>query len=97
MTPLRLLQVEDTEDDAALVQLALTRAGYDVVARRVDCCRGAAPRAARIASWDLVIADYTMPRFSGTKALAIVREQHPGSAVHLRVRHASAKTPPSPP
>ena len=36
MTPLRLLQVEDTEDDAALVHLALTRAGYDVLARRVD-------------------------------------------------------------
>ena len=29
------------------------------------------------AEWDLVIADYTMPGFSGTKALAIVREQHP--------------------
>ena len=76
MTPLRLLQVEDTEDDAALVQLALTRAGFDVLARRVDGAE-ALRRELHDSEWDLVIADYTMPGFSGTKALAIVREQHP--------------------
>jgi diguanylate cyclase (GGDEF)-like protein len=76
MTPLRLLQVEDTEDDAALVAAALIRAGYQVVARRVDTA-DALRRELNDADWDLVIADYTMPGFSGTSALAIVREQHP--------------------
>jgi diguanylate cyclase (GGDEF)-like protein len=76
MTPLRLLQVEDTQDDAALIELALTRAGYDVFARRVDSAE-ALRRELHDSEWDLVIADYTMPGFSGTKALAIVREQHP--------------------
>jgi diguanylate cyclase (GGDEF)-like protein len=76
MTPLRLLQVEDTDHDAALVQLALTRAGYDIKARRVDSAE-ALRRELHGSGWDLVIADYTMPRFSGKKALAIVREQHP--------------------
>ena len=76
MTPLRLLQVEDTEDDATLVAHALTRAGYNVFARRVDTA-AALRRELDEAEWDLVIADYTMPGFSGTKALAIVREQHP--------------------
>src|SRR5688572_7802471 len=76
MTPLRLLQVEDTEDDAALVQLALVRAGYDVMARRVASAE-ALRRELYESQWDLVIADYTMPGFSGTKALAIVREQYP--------------------
>ena len=76
MTPLRLLQVEDTEDDAALVQHALKRAGYDIFARRVDTAEGLR-RELHESEWDLVIADYTMPGFSGTKALAIVREQHP--------------------
>jgi diguanylate cyclase (GGDEF)-like protein len=76
MTPLRLLQVEDTEDDAALVARELMQSGYDVLARRVD---GAAALRRELdeAEWDMVIADYTMPGFSGTKALAIVREQHP--------------------
>jgi diguanylate cyclase (GGDEF)-like protein len=76
MTPLRLLQVEDTEDDATLVRLALTRAGYDVHARRVDSA-DALRRELHHAQWDVVIADYTMPGFSGTTALAIVRAQHP--------------------
>ena len=73
MTPLRLLQVEDTEDDAALVIAALTRSGYHVFARRVETASDLR-RELEGSEWDLVIADYTMPGFSGTKALAIVRE-----------------------
>ena len=76
MTPLRLLQVEDTEDDAALVAAALIRSGYHVSARRVDTAEDLR-RELNDSEWDLVIADYTIPGFSGTKALAIVREQHP--------------------
>jgi diguanylate cyclase (GGDEF)-like protein len=75
MTPLRVLQVEDTEDDAALVAAALTRAGYHVFARRVDTAEDLRQELEE-SEWDLVIADYTIPGFSGTKALAIVREQH---------------------
>ncbi len=76
MTPLRLLQVEDTPDDAALIERALARAGYDVFARQVSSAEDLR-RELHESEWDLVIADYTMPGFSGTKALAIVREQHP--------------------
>jgi diguanylate cyclase (GGDEF)-like protein len=75
MTPLRVLQVEDTEDDAALVAAALTRAGYHVFARRVDTADNLRQELEE-SEWDLVIADYTIPGFSGTKALSIVREQH---------------------
>jgi diguanylate cyclase (GGDEF)-like protein len=75
-TPLRLLQVEDTEDDAVLVQVALLRSGFDVFAKRVDTADGLR-RELDNAQWDIVIADYTMPGFSGTKALAIVRDRHP--------------------
>ena len=71
---LRLLLIEDSEDDAALVVRALARGGYDVASERVDT-----PAALRAAldrqSWDLTIADYTMPGFSGTAALQILRER----------------------
>jgi diguanylate cyclase (GGDEF)-like protein len=73
-TPLRLLLIEDSDDDAALVIRELTRAGYEVTAKRVDteeALRGALEHA----HWDLVIADYTMPTFSGTAALALLRER----------------------
>ncbi|MFA5909099.1 MAG: EAL domain-containing protein [Vicinamibacterales bacterium] len=74
MTSIRLLQVEDTEDDAALVSVALTRAGFDLYSRRVGTA-AALRHELDTEEWDLVIADYAMPGFSGAKALHIVRER----------------------
>src|SRR3954462_8586102 len=71
--PLRLLLVEDSEDDAELVLLELQRGGYDVVCTRVDNgddMRAALPER----RWDLVIADYVMPRFSGPAAMQRLHE-----------------------
>ena len=76
MTPLRLLQVEDTHDDAVLIERTLASGGYDVFARRVDDA-DALRRELHESEWDVVIAGYTTPGFGGTTALAIVREQHP--------------------
>jgi diguanylate cyclase (GGDEF)-like protein len=75
VTPrLRLLLIEDSEDDAALVVRALVRGGYDVTAERVDT-PGALRAALNRQPWDIAIADYTMPGFSGTVALQILRER----------------------
>ncbi len=72
--PLRLLLVEDSADDAVLLVQALRRAGYEITHRRVDT-----PEEMRTAleqePWDLVLADYFMPRFSGLAALGILREK----------------------
>jgi CheY-like chemotaxis protein len=72
MTPLRLLLIEDREDDAALVVRELSLAGYDVMSARVDT-----PDALRAAltrqPWDVAIAEDTMPRFRGTAALSLLR------------------------
>jgi diguanylate cyclase (GGDEF)-like protein len=74
--PLRLLIIADSEDDAALVVRALTFSGYEVIAERVET--GAAlVEALGKQSWDLAIADYAMPRFSGTAALELLRERDP--------------------
>jgi diguanylate cyclase (GGDEF)-like protein len=69
---LRLLLVEDSEDDAALVVRTLSRGGYDVVFERVDTPQGL-ERALATRTFDLAIADYTMPHFSGTTALRLLR------------------------
>ena len=74
MKTLRVLQVEDNEDDAQLVIRALRRAGYDVTSARVDNA-DALRRELISSSWDLVIADYTMPQFDGATALNLVRER----------------------
>src|SRR5206468_1460402 len=71
--PVRVLLIEDSEDDATLVVRALTRGGYDVVSERVDTSHALEAALAR-QMWDLAVADYTMPHFSGTAALRIVRD-----------------------
>ena len=69
-TPLRVLLVEDNEDDAALVVLALEQGGYQVTSRRVDTPEATA-EALRDQAWDVIISDFHMPRFSAPAALAL--------------------------
>jgi signal transduction histidine kinase len=70
--PLRVLMVEDSEDDAALLARELGRGGYDVNLRRVDSSAGMSAAIDK-EKWDLVICDYSMPHFSGTDALKLLR------------------------
>lgn len=64
----RLLLVEDSMDDQDLLLLALRRGGYEPHYRRVDTAAAMADALNR-ESWDLVIADYSLPQFSGLQAL----------------------------
>jgi diguanylate cyclase (GGDEF)-like protein/PAS domain S-box-containing protein len=60
--PLRVLLAEDDPDDAALIERALRRAGYDPMLLRVQ--EAAAFEAALDAGpWDAVLTDHAMPRF----------------------------------
>ena len=70
---LRVLLVEDSEDDALLLVHALQEGGFEVHSRRVDL--EAAYRAALAEdSWDIILADYALPRFSGIAAVRIARD-----------------------
>ena len=64
-TSLRVLLIEDSEHDAELVTHELSRGGYDVTSLRVDTA-DALVAALEGSRWDLAIADFSMPRFSGT-------------------------------
>ncbi|HEU4345584.1 MAG TPA: ATP-binding protein [Candidatus Binatia bacterium] len=70
---LRLLIVEDLEDDALLVLREFRRAGYNVTFERVDTPESMAAALAN-PPWDLVVADYTMPHFSGIAALEQLKQ-----------------------
>ncbi|HXG88870.1 MAG TPA: EAL domain-containing protein [Vicinamibacterales bacterium] len=73
MNPLKVLIIEDSEDDAVLVVRTLAQAGYEITSKRV-ASEGALRDALDTATWDVAIADHTMPGFSGTRALVVVRE-----------------------
>ncbi len=72
-TPLKVLIVEDSEDDARLLLRELRRGGYAPEPARVDSA--AAMRAALAdRTWDIIVSDYMIPGFGGLEALAIAKE-----------------------
>jgi two-component system, NarL family, sensor histidine kinase UhpB len=71
---LKVLIVEDSEDDALLLVRRLRKGGYDPTWERVDTPEdmGAALEGR---SWDLVISDHSMPAFSSSAALGLLRSK----------------------
>lgn len=70
---LRLLLVEDSEDDALHLLRALRKGGYAPLAERVETPEDMTAALQR-GQWDIIISDYVLPRFSGLAALAILRQ-----------------------
>jgi PAS domain S-box-containing protein len=70
---MRILFVEDSEDDVLLILRELRRGGCDPAFERVDT--GPAFTAAlRRQSWDLIIADYSLPQFNAMEALSLLQQ-----------------------
>ena len=68
--------VEDSADDARLLEMELERQGFQPYITRVDS--GSALREALATrDFDVVISDHTMPGFSGDQALSLVKRFDP--------------------
>ncbi len=72
--PLRVLMVEDREDDAIIILRQLKKKGYDIISDRVETYDDMYTRLTS-ASWDLVLADYALPDFSAPEALALLKSE----------------------
>src|SRR5882672_8274063 len=70
--PLRLLLIEDSQDDAELLLLSLRRGGYELMAQQVSSSEEVGA-ALDNHTWDLVISDYVMPGFGGLEALELCK------------------------
>src|SRR5947209_20528077 len=70
---LRVLHVEDSERDMALLTRHLARAGYDLRSERVET-REAMMAALTNQEWDVILCDYLMPQFSALRALELLKE-----------------------
>ncbi len=73
---IKVLIVEDSENDAGLLIRALQRGGYDPVYEIVETPEAMADALNR-QEWDLVISEYSMPRFSGLDALKLLQDKDP--------------------
>ena len=70
--PIRILAVEDSENDFRLAMRQLRKAGFAPEGRRVQDLP-ALQQALQEGPWDAMISDFSMPGFSGLEALAEFR------------------------
>ncbi|HEX3761727.1 MAG TPA: response regulator [Kofleriaceae bacterium] len=86
---LRLLIADDNPDDARLIAFAMKRAGYAFEWQRVEDETGFARE---LPGADLVICDYSMPKFSPVRALEMIRASGLGTPLLLVSGSVSAET-----
>jgi len=73
---LRLLVVEDADDDYLILLREVRRGGYDVTSERVTTAPELIAALAR--PWDLLITDWMLPGFGGLQAIEIAGAHHEG-------------------
>lgn len=75
-SPLRILHLEDDQADAALVRETLDTGGIGCT---VTCVKTREDYLAALENddFDLILTDFSLPRFDGLTALALAREKHP--------------------
>ncbi len=72
MRNIKLLLVEDSDDDEILLLREFRKAGYEIVHQRVQSAAAMAA-ALQDVSWNVIISDFQMPQFSGLDALYILK------------------------
>src|SRR2546428_10169386 len=73
--PLRVLILEDSDDDAALLLRELRRQNYEPISARADTAKGRHEALDR-ETWSIVISDYSMPQFTAMQALDILKQRN---------------------
>lgn len=73
---LNILMIEDSNSDAALILRELQKQGYQPVYEQVETAESMIA-ALEKRPWDIVIADYVLPTFSGLGALKLLKEKQP--------------------
>jgi len=78
----RILFVEDSQDDVSLLVRALERYGFELDYRRVESLP-ALKEALQKESWDVILIDYMLPSFTGLDAISAIEasSQRPGMVI----------------
>jgi CheY-like chemotaxis protein len=71
---LRVLIVEDSEDDTDLLVIELERCGYQIIYQRVETKAEMQVALEAHQQWDIILADYSLPQFSAIGALNLLKE-----------------------
>lgn len=71
--PIKILIIEDNEDDAQLEIEQLKSGGYTIVVQIVETLQSMR-EALKNETWDFIISDFALPQFSGLEALEELKE-----------------------
>lgn len=70
---LRVLMIEDSEDDALLLIRELKKGGYNPVYERVETA-AAMKKSLKEQQWDIILCDYNLTTFNAPSAVAVLKE-----------------------
>jgi signal transduction histidine kinase len=73
--PVRVLIVEDSENDARLIVRELARSGWEPVFQRVDTA-AEMEAALDAGAWDVVVSDHALPAFDSLAALELLKQRN---------------------
>jgi PAS domain S-box-containing protein len=73
LTPLRVLMVEDSEDDALLILRDLKKGGYNPRYERVETA-AAMKKALQEKQWDVILCDYKLPKFNVPSVIGVFKK-----------------------
>ncbi len=74
-TVLRALVIEDSEDDALILERVLKQGGFDFYYRRIASAKEFR-HALLHETWDLILSDYILPGFGALEALELLKESN---------------------
>lgn len=72
--PLRALIIEDSPEDAFLLQATLELSGFSLTSRRVDTAADMIAALNEV-EWDIIFSDHSMPTFNSIEALDILKRR----------------------
>jgi two-component system sensor kinase len=70
---LRVLIVDDSEDEVLLIIRELKKCGYNPLAERVETA-ATMKKALKEKQWDIILCDYKMPKFNAPSVIAVLKE-----------------------
>src|SRR5208337_1104608 len=70
---LQVLMIDDSEDDVLLIIRELKKGGYNPAYERVETA-AAMKKALKEKQWDIILCDYSLPKFNAISALTLLKE-----------------------
>src|SRR5262249_18648270 len=81
MKKLRVLLVEDSEDDAFLITRELRSGGFDAEIEQVRTRKMFTEALESSKEWDIILSDYSLPHYDGLRALTDARASEKGKKI----------------